>query len=315
MEEYLFVEKYAPRSVDQCILPPEIKKAFTQFRDTGNIPNLILTSAPGMGKTSSIKALVRDLGMDLLFVNGSNEGRYLDTIRDKVVQFCSSVSMLNDSPKKKCVLIDEFDNTLDSVQLCLRGVIEEFQSNVIFVFTVNNYSKILPAILSRCSTIEYVISKEEKKQMMIDVYKRLAFILAEENITFEKPVLISLVKNLFPDIRKIFNEVQRHSVGGVLNGYSLNIVTNDKISDLVDLMRNKKFEQIRIWVGTHNNHLTNSYRLLYDALRLVLEDAGLAQSIITIADYQHKANFAVDQEINFLAMVVTISYDTDIRWK
>lgn len=315
MQEYLFVEKYVPKTVNECILPPEIKKVFIEFRDTGNIPNLILTGNPGVGKTSSIKALVRDLGMDLLFVNGSNEGRYLDTIRDKVVQFCSSVSMLNDSPKKKCVLIDEFDNTLDSVQLCLRGVIEEFQSNVIFVFTVNNYNKILPAILSRCSTIEYVIPKVEKKEMMIEVYKRLAFILTEENITFEKSVLISLVKNLFPDIRKIFNEVQRHSVGGVLDGSSLNIVTNDKISDLVDLMKNKKFEQMRVWVSTYNSSLAQSYRLLYDALRLVLEDSGIAQSILTIADYQHKANFAVDQEICFLACVIEIAYDGNMKWK
>jgi replication factor C small subunit len=149
---------------------------------------------------------------------------------------------------------------------------------------------------------------------MIEVYKRLEFVLNEENISFEKPVLISLVKNLFPDIRKIFNEVQRHSVGGVLDGSAFIITTNDKITQLVELMRNKKFEQIRIWVSTHNNHLTNSYRLLYDALRLVLEDAGIAQCILIIADYQHKANFAVDQEINYLAMIVSIAYDPDVRW-
>ena len=315
MNEFLFVEKYAPNSVEDCILPVHIKNTLIGFRDSGEIPNLILSGVAGVGKTSSIKALADDLQLDLLFINGSNEGRLLDTVRDKVIQFCSTVSMMGDTNRKKLVLIDEFDNTLDTVQLALRGVIEEFQSNVSFVFTVNNYSKVLPAIVSRCSTIHYSIPKSEYKALSIQTYNRLSWILTNEEKTFDRTVLIQIIKKLFPDIRRVFNEVQRYSANGHLDSSSLSFIGEDKIQDLIKAMKHKRFEEMRVWVSEHSEQSPQYlFRLLYDALRGALDDAGIAQSILTIADYQYKANFVVDPEINFLACIVEIVY-SEIKFK
>lgn len=316
MNEFLFVEKYAPTSVDDCILPENLKNTLIGFRDSGELPNLILSGSSGIGKTSSIKALANDLQLDLLFVNGSNEGRLLDTVRDKVIQFCSTVSMVNDTTRKKLVLIDEFDNTLDTVQLALRGVIEEFQSNVSFVFTVNNYNKVLPAIISRCSTIHYAVPKSEYKALSIQVYNRLASILTEEGKTFDRPVLVQIIRKLFPDIRRIFNEVQRFSANGHLDSSSLSFIGEDKIQDLIKAMKHKRFEEMRVWVSEQSEQSPQYlFRLLYDALRGALDDAGVAQAILTIADYQYKANFAVDQDLNFMAALIEIAYDPNNKWK
>jgi replication factor C small subunit len=316
MKEFLFVEKYAPTTVDDCILPVSIKSALLDFKDSGEIPNLILTGSPGLGKTSSIKALANELDLDLLFINGSNEGRLIDTIRDKVIQFCTTVSMRSDGHNKKMVLIDEFDNTLDTVQLALRGVIEEYQSNVTFVFTVNNYEKVLPAIVSRCSTINYKIPKYEYKPLLIQITKRLYSILDTENIEYDRNVLISIVKQLFPDIRRIFNEVQRYSSSGVLDISSVSLLADNDIDKLIEYMKTKQFENIRIWV---NDHMDTSpqrlFRLLYNALRGTLNDVSIANAILLIADYQHKATAAVDQEINFLSCVIEITYNDSIKFK
>lgn len=316
MKEFLFVEKYAPNSVEKCILSQNIKNTLIGFRDSGEIPNLILTGTAGVGKTSSIRALANDLQLDLLFIQSSMEGRLIDTLREKVSQFCSTVSMANDGTKKKIVVFDEFDSTTDLVQAALRGVIEEFQSNVTFVFTVNNYHKVLPAIVSRCSSLHYVIPKTEYKILCVEVYNRLAGILTEEEIIFEKPVLAQIIKKLFPDIRRIFNEAQRYSVSGKLDISALSFISEEKLDVLIKAMKFKRFEEMRLWVSQYSDQSPEYlFRLLYDALRGALDDAGIAQSILTIADYQYKANFAVDQELNFLAAIIEISYDNNIKFK
>jgi DNA polymerase III delta prime subunit len=315
MKDFLFVEKYAPSTVEDCILPSQIKDTLREFRDTGNIPNLILSGSSGLGKTSSIKALAKELKLDLLYINGSSEGRLLDTIRDTVTQFCSTVSMVEDTSKKKIVLFDEFDNTLDAVQLCLRYVIEEFQSNVIFVFTVNNYSKVSPAIISRCSSLYYHTPKAEYKELGIQVYNRLSNILDLENITYDRKVLIQMIKTYFPDIRRLLNETQRYSIGGQLDISCLSAIQDIDTDSLIKYIRLKNFENMRVWVNTNmdNQSPDKTYRLVYNALRTVLTDIGVAKTIILIADYQ--ARSSVNMDMNFLACLIEIAYDGDITFK
>jgi DNA polymerase III delta prime subunit len=316
MKDFLFVEKYMPNTVEECILPTEIKNTLREFRDTGNIPNLILSGSAGVGKTSSIQALSKDLDLDVLFINGSSEGRYLDTIRDNVVQFCSTASLIKDTNKKKLVLFDEFDNTRDDVQMCLRGVIEEFQSHSVFVFTVNNYSKVFPAIVSRCSSMHYTVPKVQYKPLCIELLARLQFILAEENITYDKAVLIKLIKHYFPDILRLFNEIQRFSIGGQLSEDAIQIITNDDLTELIEYMKRKNFAGMKKWVKQNSDRSPQTvFTMLYNALYGVLSEPSMAQAILVIADYQYKANFALNHEINLLSCILEIVYSDNVVFK
>ena len=182
MKKFLWVDEYAPNTVDDCILPDSIKSVLVGYRDTGVVPNVILSSGPGQGKTSSMLALAKDLDLDVLFINGSNEGRYLATIQNIVTDFCSTVSF---TQKRKLVFFDEFDNSLPDVQLCLRGIIEKFQNNTSFVFSCNTYGKIIEPIKSRCATLQYTPSKDDAKSLKLQVFKRLQGILMAEEVTYD----------------------------------------------------------------------------------------------------------------------------------
>ena len=306
-DNFLFVEKYAPKGVDDCILPKSIKETLIGYRDTGNIPNVILTGNPGIGKTSSILALAKELDLDVLFVNGSNEGRYLATVQGIVTDFCSTVSFTN---KRKLVLFDEFDNSLPDVMLLLRGIIEKFQVNTSFVFTCNSYGKIIDAIKSRCTTIHYAASKEDDKILKVEIFKRLRGILEAEEITYEPNVLASLVKTYYPDIRKTINELQRFSISGTLCINVLSSASADNIDKIMILMKDKrKYNEIRQWVVENSDLSSESvFKAVGDKLERYVAPGSIAQGIILLADYSYKGAFVADQELNTCAALLDLCY-------
>lgn len=312
MNEFLFVEKYAPKTVDDCILPENIKTTLIEYRNSGSIPNLILTSAPGFGKTSSILALSKELDLDVLLINGSNEGRYLSTIQNLVTDFCSTTSFYG---KRKLVLFDEFDNTLPDVMLCLRGIIEKFQNNTSFVFTCNNYGKILDAIKSRCATLYYAASKDETKILMAQVFKRLRGILAAEEITYDTKVLGALVKLYYPDIRKCINELQRFSVSGSLDISILSKISTDNVDVVMELLKDKrKYDSVRKWVADNSDVSAESiFKAVFNKLEDYIKPGSIAQAIIILADYQYKQAFVADTELNICACLLDLSYTCEFK--
>lgn len=310
MNDFLWVEKYAPKNVDGCILPESVKAALVGYRDSGQIPNLILTSPAGEGKTSSILALSKELDLDVLFVNGSNEGRYLATIQNLVLDFCSTTSFFG---KRKLVLFDEFDNTTGDVQLCLRGIIEQFQNNTAFVFTSNNYGKILDAIKSRCATLYYAPTKDETRTLMLQVCKRCKSILEAEEITYDPRVLVQLVKLHYPDIRKCLNELQRFSVTGTLDISVLSSVNNDNIDELFFLMKDRRnYDQIRKWVSQNSDISPEKlFRLIFDNLEKHIKPTSVANSIVLLGQYQYQAAFVADMEIHLCAFLLELCYSSE----
>ena len=230
---FLWVEKWSPQSVEDLILTKNVKEFFLNVAKEGQLnQNLILQGSQGCGKTQTIKTLCKITKQDVLFLNGSSEGRYLDTVRNQVINFGTTVSMFND--KKKVVFFDEFDGTTNDVMLCLRGVIEQLHNNVCFIFTCNNLNKIIEPIQSRCVVLKYTpIQKEEKPQMMSDIFKRMTHILEQEKIDYEKKVILELVKNYFPDTRQLMNVLQRYSAGGTIDSGILASFSNVKLNDLL----------------------------------------------------------------------------------
>ena len=216
MSDFIWVEKYRPKTIDECILPENIKKTFNDFLNKGEIPNMLLAGPPGIGKTTVAKALCNELGVDYYVINGSDEGRFLDTVRNNAKNFASTVSLSSEA-KHKVIIIDEADNTSNDVQLLLRAFIEEFSGNCRFIFTCNYKNKILEPLHSRCAVVEFSIKGKEKQQVAASFFKRLNYILDEEGVKSDKKVLIELINKHFPDWRRILNECQRYSVSGIID--------------------------------------------------------------------------------------------------
>lgn len=304
---FLWVEEWAPESVEELILTKSVKEFFLNVAKEGQLnQNLILQGSQGCGKTQTIKTLCKITKQDVLFLNGSSEGRYLDTIRNQVINFGTTVSMFND--KKKVVFFDEFDGTTNDVMLCLRGVIEQLHNNVCFIFTCNNLNKIIEPIQSRCVVLKYTpISKEEKPQMMSDTFKRVSYILDKENIEYDTKVILEMVKNYFPDTRRLLNSLQSYSVTGKIDSGILASFSDVKIDNLIEFIRDKNFPEVRKWVVNNVDNDTNIImRKIYDALYNVLDGPSIASSVLIIAKYQYQSAFVTDYEINLLACITEI---------
>jgi len=304
-DDFLFVEKYAPKTIDECILPEELRKFFNEIRNSKEVPNLILSGPPGIGKTSTIKALSNELGLDFMMINGSEEGRFIDTIRNKVQTYASTVSLTNTG--KKILLIDEADNVTHDVQLALRGAIEKLQKNCIFIFTCNYKNKILPPLHSRCSVLDFTIPTKEKPKLALALFERIENILKSENIEYEKKVLAQLVQKYFPDFRRTLNELQRYSSTGKLELNSITSSSNANVLELMEYLKTKNFTEVKKWTTLNiDNDISKVLRQIYDELYKVLVPSTLPAAVLVLAKYQYQSGFVMDQEINLLACLVEI---------
>lgn len=304
-DDFLFVSKYTPLTIEECILPIELKKFFLNILETKELPNLILSGSQGIGKTSTILALSKELGMDFMMINGSEEGRFLDTIRNKVQSYASTISLTNVG--KKILLIDEADNLTHDCQLALRGAIEKLQQNCTFIFTCNYKNKIIPPLHSRCSVIDFVIPPKEKPKLAAEFFNRIKFILDSEKIEYEDKILVELVKKHFPDFRRTLNELQRYSSSGVLDIGSISLSTQKSIDELMSYLKDKNFKEVKSWtIQNIDNDINKLYRQIYDGLAAKLVPSSLPSAIILLADYQYKNSFVADAEINLLACLIEI---------
>ena len=313
MSDFIWVEKYRPKTIDDCILPDSIKKTFKDFLNRGEIPNMLLAGPPGVGKTTVAKALCNELGVDFYVINGSDEGRFLDTVRNNAKNFASTVSLSSEA-KHKVVIIDEADNTGNDVQLLLRAFIEEFAGNCRFIFTCNYKNKILEPLHSRCTVIDFSIRGKEKQQIAANFFQRLNFILEQERIENDKKVLVELINKHFPDWRRILNECQRYSVSGKIDSGILAAFSDVAVSDLLKNLKEKNFPEVRKWVVDNlDNDPSVLLRHVYDALFDALENPSVAAAVLIIARYQYQIAFVSDQEINLLAALTEIMVECNFK--
>ena len=306
MNDFLWVEKYRPEKVDDCILPDESKAMFKGFLEQGEIPNLLLSGPAGIGKTTIAKALCRELGADFYVINGSDEGRFLDTVRNKAKTFASTVSLTSGS-SHKIIIVDEADNTTPDVQLLLRASIEEFQKNCRFIFTCNYKNKIIEPLHSRCSVVDFHIKGKEKAQLASAFLKRINSILEQENIEFELKVVAEVIQKHFPDFRRTLNELQRYASRGKIDTGILAQVADVKISDLIGYLREREFTKMKKWVTSNiDNEPQVIMRKIYDNLYTYLLPKSIPEAVLVIGEYQYKATFVMDQEINLVAFLTEL---------
>ena len=312
-DEFLWVEKYRPKTIEECILPESIKKTFLDFLDKGEVPNLLLAGPAGCGKTTVAKALCNELGVDVYVINGSDEGRFLDTVRNNAKNFASTVSFSSES-KHKVIIIDEGDNTTSDVQLLLRASIEEFSNNCRFIFTCNYKNKIIEPLHSRCAVIEFGIKGKQKQEIATCFFKRLNSILEQERIEVDKKVVAQLINKHFPDWRRVLNECQRYSVGGKIDSGILATFSDVAVNDLLQNLKAKNFTEVRKWVVDNLDNDTGVLlRRIYDTLYTALVPGSIPAAVLIIAKYQYQIAFVADQEINMLACLTEIMVECEFK--
>ena len=313
MSDFIWVEKYRPKTIDECILPERIKKTFNDFLAKGELPNMLLSGPPGIGKTTVAKALCKQMGLDSYVINGSDEGRFLDTVRNQAKSFASTVS-LTSRGKHKVIIIDEADNTTHDVQLLLRANVEQFYKNCRFIFTCNYKNRIIEPLHSRCAVVEFSVKGKDKPEIAAQFFKRIQDILKLEGVEYENKVLVELINKHFPDWRRVLNECQRHSVGGKIDSSILANFSEVNINDLIKNLKEKKFPEVRKWcVNNLDNDPSVLLRRVYDALFDTLEGASIAAAVLIIAKYQYQIAFVADQEINLLACMTEIMVECEFK--
>tara|TARA_B100000287_G_scaffold379137_1_gene382044 strand:+ start:1782 stop:2726 length:945 start_codon:yes stop_codon:yes gene_type:complete len=307
MSDFLWVEKYRPKKIDDCILTEELKKTFTQFLKQKEIPNLLLSGSAGTGKTTVARALCEELGSDYIIINGSDEGRQIDTVRSKIKNFASTVSLTEDA-NHKVVIIDEADYmNADSVQPALRNFIETFYKNCRFIFTCNYKNKIIPALHSRCTVVDFKITNGQVKKTAMAFMRRMEGVLKGENIDFDKKVLAELIQKFYPDFRRTINELQRYSVRGKIDSGILFSLSEVNTKELVKILKDKRFSEMRKWVVQNlDKEPTHLFRTIYELSYSNLDAKSIPQAILILAGYQYKSAFVADQEINMIACLTEI---------
>ncbi len=310
-DDFLWVEKFRPRTVEETILPQALKATFQQFVDQKNVPNLLLTGRAGVGKTTVARAMLEELGSDYLVINGSMNGN-IDTLRNDIMQFASSVSFYGG---RKYVILDEADYlNPNSTQPALRNFMEEFSKNCGFILTCNFSNRVIDPLHSRCSVIDFKISKEEKPEMAKQIFKRVQNILTQQGVEFDPKAVVEVIKKFFPDFRRVLNELQRYSATGRIDSGILVNFSEEKLKDLVGMIKQKNFTEIRKWVGENSDlDSTTFFRKLYDAASEFLKPSSIPQLVILTAEYQYKAAFVADQEINILAFLVELMVDAEFK--
>ena len=305
-KEFLWVEKYRPNIVEDCILPASTKDVFRGFVDQGELPNLLLTGTAGVGKTTIAKAMCEEIGASYIVINGSDEGRFLDTVRNRVRQFATTVS-LTSGAAHKVVIIDEADNTTNDVQLSLRTAVEEFHGNCRFIFTCNFINKIIEPLHSRCTVVDFRIKPEQAVKLQGEFFTRLKTILTNEKVQFEDKVLAKLVKRYYPDWRRLINECQRYAASGSIDSAILVDVADINLNDLMGSLKRKEFTTVKNWVVQHmDNDPSMVMRKIYDSLYGVLKPSSVPEAVLIIAQYMKDIVIVPDQEINLLACLTEI---------
>ena len=304
-ESLLWVEKYRPKSIEDCILPETIKTTLRDVVSQNKIPNMMFTGTSGIGKTTAARAICNETQADYLIINGSDEGRMIDTLRTKLTQFCSTISL---SGSRKVVIIDEADYmNADSVQPAMRNFTERFADNCSFIFTCNYKNRIIEPIHSRCAVIDFSLKNGEKQVIAARFMKRVEGILTDESIDYDKEVIAKLVLKHFPDFRRVLNELQRYSTSGEINSGVLANIKEMNLKELIDSLREKNFSKMRQWVVANvDNDPATVYRKIYDELYNVIDKGSIPQAVLTIAEYQYKSDFVADQEINLVACLVEL---------
>ena len=310
LEQFLWVEKYRPKTVEETILPADLKTTFQQFVDQKNIPNLILSGTAGVGKTTVARAMLEQLQCDYIIINGSMKGN-IDTLRNDILNFASSVSF---SGGRKYVILDEADYlNPNSTQPALRNAIEEFAGNCSFIFTCNFKNRIIDPLHSRCAVIDFQLKNNEKSQMAAQFFKRIQQVLQSENVEFDDKVIAELVKKHFPDFRRVINELQRYSQFGKIDSGILAQIVDVSINDIIKFIKEKDFGAIRKWVASNDVDATTFFRKLYDNLYDVLKPQSIPQAVIILADYQYKQAFVADQEINTVACLTELMVGCEFK--
>jgi len=309
----LWVEKYRPSIVEDCILPETTREVFQGFVNQGELPNLLLTGTAGVGKTTVAKAMCEEIGASYIVINGSDEGRFLDTVRNRVRQFATTIS-LTSGAAHKVVIIDEADNTTNDVQLSLRTAVEEFHGNCRFIFTCNFINKIIEPLHSRCTVVDFRIKPEQAMKLQGEFFTRLKTILTHEEVQFEDKVLAKLVKRYYPDWRRLINECQRYAATGAINSAILVDVADINLDDLLGSLKRKDFTTVKNWVVQHmDNDPTMVMRKIYDNLYNVLKPASIPEAVLIIAKYMNSIPIVPDQEINLLACLTEVMMSCEFR--
>ena len=312
-KEFLWVEKYRPNIVEDCILPASIKEVFQGFVNQGELPNLLLSGTAGVGKTTIAKALCEEIGASYIVINGSDEGRFLDTVRNRVRQFATTVS-LTSGASHKVVIIDEADNTTNDVQLSLRTAVEEFHSNCRFIFTCNFINKIIEPLHSRCTVVDFRIKPEQAVQLQGEFFTRLKTILDHEQIQYEDKVLAKLTKRYYPDWRRLINECQRYAATGSITSAILVDVADVNFDTLLSCLKKKEFTNVKHWVVQHmDNDPTMVMRKIYDSLYGVLKPASIPEAVLIIAKYMNSIPIVPDQEVNLLACLTEVMMSCEFK--
>jgi DNA polymerase III delta prime subunit len=307
-KDFLWVEKYRPKTISDTILPDELKQTFQQFVDQDNIPNLLLSGGPGVGKTTIARAMCEQLNVDYIVINGSMNGN-IDTLRTEIKDFASTISFTG---SRKYVILDEADYlNPQSTQPALRNFMEEYSKNCGFILTCNFKNRIIDPLHSRCSVIEFKINGKDKASMASQLFKRVKAILSDENVSYDQKTLAELITLYFPDFRRVINELQRYSAtGSIDSGILANHSSN--IQDLVGILKSKKFVDMRKWIADHKDMDTAQlYRQLYDNASQYVKPQSIPQLVVTLADYQYKAAFVADHEINNVACMTELMMEVD----
>ena len=302
--DFLWVEQYRPKTIDDCILPDSLKNLFSSFIKKGELSNMLFSGTPGIGKTTVAKALCEEMNCDWIMINGSEEGG-IDVLRNKIKNFASTVSL---SGGKKVVILDEADYlNPQSTQPALRGFVEEFHKNCRFILTCNFKNRIIEPLHSRFSNIEFKVNPKDKPKLASRLFERAVYILKEQNVSYEDKVLVELITKHFPDFRKLINELQRYSVSGSIDAGILVNVSDENLKTLVTHLKNKEFGDMRKWVVNNlDNDPVKIFRKIYDTLYTNLEPSTIPHAVLIIADYQYKSAFVADQEINLVACLTEL---------
>jgi len=312
-DDFVWCQKYRPQTIDDCILPKSLKETFKDFIANGDIPNLLFSGSAGTGKTTVARALCQELGVDYIIINGSESGN-IDTLRNDIRNFASGVSFTN-SGKRKIVILDEADYlNPSSTQPALRGFIEEFSQNCGFILTCNFKNRIIEPIHSRCSVIDFRFSKQDSPKLALQFLKRTIEILEKENVKYSEKVLVELIMKHFPDFRRILNELQRYSVSGEIDAGILTNISDKSIKDLMGFLKEKNWKDMRKWV-VHNldSDPSRIFRLIYDGLFGSVKPQSVPKAVLTLADYQYKAAFVADAEINLVACLTELMVELEYK--